>query len=99
MYAKRRFAHNCRHLAILSSLARIIHEKQCSGVHVVAEWVNQRICFQFDNLEDSLVEQRDVTPLLFENLLAKPIKLAFDAPHTSSDGGAVLMEAINQKMD
>jgi len=45
------------------------------------------------------MEQRNVTPLLFENLFAKPIKLTFDEPHTSSDGGAVLVEAINQKMD
>jgi hypothetical protein len=45
------------------------------------------------------MKQRHATPLLFENLFAQPLKLTFDEPHTSSDGGAVLVEAINQKMD
>ena len=45
------------------------------------------------------MEQRHATPLLFENLFAQPIKFTFDEPHTSSDGGAVLLESVNQKMD
>ena len=45
------------------------------------------------------MEQRNVTLLLFEKLSAKPIKLTFDEPHTSSNGGAVPVEVINQKMD
>jgi hypothetical protein len=45
------------------------------------------------------MKQRNATPLLFKNLLSKPIKVTFDQPHTSSDGGAVLVEAINEKMD
>ena len=40
-----------------------------------------------------------ITPcLIFPELFAKPIHLKFDEPHSSSDGGALLLKAADQKL-
>jgi hypothetical protein len=36
--------------------------------------------------------------VLFPDLLDKPVLAAFDEPHTSSDGGAILLKAIDRKL-
>lgn len=45
------------------------------------------------------MSKRNASPLLFNDLFSKPVKMTFDEPHTSSDGGAVLLESVNRKMD
>ena len=42
--------------------------------------------------------ERFATPLLFEDLFSKPSTITFDEPHTSSDGGAILLHAMEKKM-
>jgi len=36
--------------------------------------------------------------LIFPELLAKPIHFKFDEPHSSSDGGALLLKAADRKL-
>lgn len=44
------------------------------------------------------MDERGATPLLFADLFSRPTIITFDEPHTSSDGGAILLHAIEQKM-
>lgn len=44
------------------------------------------------------MDERGATPLRFTDLFPKPTLITFDEPHTSSDGGAILLHAIEQKM-
>lgn len=37
-------------------------------------------------------------PVLFEDLYDKPVSVEFTRPHQSSDGGVILLDAVNQKM-
>lgn len=50
-------------------------------------------------MEDRLMDKRTATPLLFEDLFDKRTEVTFDEPHTSSDGGAILLKAVNDKLD
>jgi hypothetical protein len=44
------------------------------------------------------MKEQNATPLLFSDLFDKPVQVTFTEKHTSSDGGAVLLEAISKKM-
>lgn len=44
------------------------------------------------------MDERCATPILFEDLFDKPTTVSFNEPCTSSNGGAVLLNAIAQKM-
>lgn len=44
------------------------------------------------------MKEQNATPLLFSDLFDKPVQVTFTEKHTSSDGGAILLEAISKKM-
>ena len=44
------------------------------------------------------MEGRRADPVLFEELYARPARISFDQPHTSSDGGAVLLDAADRRL-
>lgn len=44
------------------------------------------------------MEERSATPILFSDLFNKPVVVTFDEPHTSSDGGAILLKAVDLKL-
>jgi hypothetical protein len=44
------------------------------------------------------MKEQNATPLLFTNLFDKPIQVTFSEKQTSSDGGAILLEAVSRKM-
>lgn len=37
-------------------------------------------------------------PVLFADLCDRPLQVAFDQPHASSDGGAVLLNAADRRL-
>ena len=37
-------------------------------------------------------------PVLFPDLFKKPLVVKFDQPHSSSDGGAILMKAFDERL-
>jgi hypothetical protein len=45
-----------------------------------------------------VTKQAVVQPLLFPTLFAKPLVATFDTPHQSSDGGAILLKAIDDEL-
>jgi hypothetical protein len=45
-----------------------------------------------------MAEQGVTQPLLFPALFAKPLVATFDTPHQSSDGGAILLKAIDDAL-
>jgi hypothetical protein len=45
-----------------------------------------------------MMKTQNATSLLFADLFDKPIQVTFNEKQTSSDGGAILLEAISQKM-
>ena len=44
------------------------------------------------------MDEPSATPLLFADWFFKPTTITFAEPHTSSDGGAILLQAIEQKL-
>ena len=44
------------------------------------------------------MDGRGATPIQVTDVLNKPITITFDEPHTSSDGGAILLKAVDQKL-
>ena len=44
------------------------------------------------------MDDHSATPLLFEDLFFKPTTVTFDEPNTSSDGGVILLNAVEKKM-
>jgi hypothetical protein len=44
------------------------------------------------------MDGRVATPIQFADVLDKPTTITFDEPHTSSDGGAILLKAVDQKL-
>lgn len=44
------------------------------------------------------MDERGATPILFPDLFDKPTTVTFDEPHTSSDGGAILLKAVDRKL-
>lgn len=49
-------------------------------------------------MDQSAQADRDVQPLLFEGLFDKDVRVTFDAPDQSSDGGALLLAAVDRKL-
>ena len=45
-----------------------------------------------------MAEQALVQTVLFPALFAKPLVATFDTPHQSSDGGAILLKAIDDAL-
>jgi hypothetical protein len=45
-----------------------------------------------------MMKAQNATSLLFSNLFDKPIQVTFNEKQTSSDGGAILLEAVSPKM-
>ena len=45
------------------------------------------------------MDKRSATSLLFDDLFDKHTEVTFDEPHTSSDGGAILLKAVDKKLD
>ncbi len=43
--------------------------------------------------------ERAVQTVLFPTLFAKPLVATFDTPHQSSDGGAILLKAIDDALN
>ena len=43
--------------------------------------------------------KRSATSLLFEDIFDKRTEVTLDEPHTSSDGGAILLKAVDKKLD
>ncbi|MHC4541564.1 MAG: IS1380 family transposase [Planctomycetota bacterium] len=52
----------------------------------------------FGFTEKSIMKAQNATPLLFTDLFDKPIQVTFNEKQTSSDGGAILLEAVSKKM-
>lgn len=44
------------------------------------------------------MKEQNATPLLFPDLFDKPVQVTFTEKQTSSDGGAILLEAISKRM-
>ena len=42
------------------------------------------------------MDERRANPVLFDDLYAKPTRVSFDEPHTSSDGGVFLLNAADR---
>jgi hypothetical protein len=49
-------------------------------------------------MEKSFMKEQNATSLLFADLFDKPMQVVFSEKQTSSDGGAILLEAISKKM-
>jgi hypothetical protein len=49
-------------------------------------------------MSQSARTRSDVQPLLFEGLFDKDVRVTFDRPQQSSDGGVLLLAAVDQKM-
>lgn len=49
-------------------------------------------------MDQSARTSRDVQPFLFEDLFDKDVQVSFDAPDQSSDGGALLVAAVDRKL-
>jgi len=49
-------------------------------------------------MKQSATAAHDVQPLLFEDLLDQDVQVTFDAPDQSSDGGALLLAAVDRKL-
>lgn len=49
-------------------------------------------------MDQSAKARRNVQPLLFADLFEKEVRVTFDAPQQSSDGGALLLAAVDRKL-